>query len=101
MYISLGVIVVKRYYDEGNLYKVQYLVEAGLRFHRISTLSFAENHGSMQKVLVLEKVEFYVLVLGQQRTVSHWAYKPISRVTYLLQQCCTSQKAITLTIAIP
>ena len=46
-------IVVKRHCDQGNSYKEQHLIGAGLQFQRFNPLSW--KHGSIQADMVLEE----------------------------------------------
>jgi hypothetical protein len=45
---------VKRYHDQGNFYKGQHLIGAGLQVQRFSPLSSSGDHGSIQAGMVLE-----------------------------------------------
>jgi hypothetical protein len=46
---------VKRHYDQGNSYKEQHLIRAGLQVQQFSPSSSRQGHGSMQTDMGLEK----------------------------------------------
>jgi hypothetical protein len=46
---------VKRHHDQGNSYKRQHLIGAGLQFQRLNPLSSWGKHNSMQADIMLEK----------------------------------------------
>jgi hypothetical protein len=49
-------IALKRHQDQGNSYKGQHLIGAGLSILRFSPLSSRQEHGSMQAGMVLEEL---------------------------------------------
>ena len=52
--VLIGVLVsVKRHHDQGNSYKEQHLIGAGLQFQRFSPLALWQEHGTVQAGMVL------------------------------------------------
>jgi hypothetical protein len=55
---------VKRHYDQGNSFKGQHLIRAGLQVQRLSPLSSRWEHGSIQAGMVQEMLrmqELYII----------------------------------------
>jgi hypothetical protein len=50
--LSLGFIAMKRHYDQGNSYKDNYLIGAGLQFRGLVHYHHVGKHGSMQAELL-------------------------------------------------
>jgi hypothetical protein len=48
-------IAVRRHHDQGNFYKGQYLIGAGLQDQRFRPLSSRQKHGSIQADVELEE----------------------------------------------
>jgi hypothetical protein len=88
---------VRRHHDQGNSYKGQHLIGAGLQVQRFSPLSSRRENSSFQAGMALEK-ELKALCLqskrSQEQTVSMWlgrgSQKPTPTVTHFLQQGHTS-----------
>ena len=60
-------IAVKRHHEQGNSYKQQHLIGAGLQVQRFSPLSSRWEHGSVQAGLVQEELRVPPLVLKEAR----------------------------------
>jgi hypothetical protein len=65
-YLRYGFIAVNRHHDQGNSYKGQHLIRAGLQVQRFSPLSRQE-HSSIQPGIVLEELRVLYLVLKANR----------------------------------
>jgi hypothetical protein len=54
--LSSGVTAVNRHHDQGNSYKGQHLIGAGLQVQRFSPLSSRQKHSSIQAGMVQEEL---------------------------------------------
>jgi hypothetical protein len=63
-------VAVKRHHDQGNSYKRQHLIRAGLQVQRFSPLSSRQEHGSIQAGMGLEELRVLHLVLKANRKLA-------------------------------
>ena len=61
--LSLGFTAVNRHHDQGNSYKGQHLIGAGLQIQRFSLLSSKQEHGNIQAGMVQEELRVLHLLL--------------------------------------